>query len=110
MRRTVHNLEIWEKGGILKVQAKLHLDKSQAVQGLPGLDKHNGSWAQVTDKLLQTINSNSSAKLSSQPSGEYFAEMFKLQIQMNRLHMRVELCSKVAESASTSIKKLQQAQ
>lgn len=94
----------------MKVQANLHLDSSRAVQSLPGFDKGDTSWTQITDKLLQTVNANSGAELSSKPSGEYFAEMFKLQIQMNRLHMRVELCSKVAESASTSIKKLQQAQ
>ena len=94
----------------MKVQSKLHLDRSREVQGLTAPERSKDSWGQLTDKLFQVVDSSSGSKLPTHPSGNYLAEMFKLQVQMNKLHMRVELCSKVAESASTSIKKLQQVQ
>ncbi len=65
-------------------------------------------WGDITDRLVETI---------SAPKGQHgkvgtagLIDMFKLQMHMNRLHLRVELCSKVAEAASATVKKLQQAQ
>lgn len=66
------------------------------------------TWQGVTKGLDQIISNSS--KPSSTISGKSLADMLQLQVQMNKLHMRVELCSKIAESASATVKKLQQAQ
>lgn len=71
-----------------------------------GFDRKN--WSDVTENLMESLSV--SGKPRTPVGAEGLVDMFKLQVQMNKLHLRVELCSKVAESASATVKKLQQAQ
>lgn len=71
-----------------------------------GFDRKN--WGDVTEKLMESLSVSSKSPAPISTSG--LVDMFKLQVQMNKLHLRVELCSKLAESASATVKKLQQAQ
>lgn len=94
----------------MKIQSQIHLNRFSESNAVGSLEPSKHSWSELTHKLQQVVNATVDSKSSSQPPREPLAEMFKLQLEMNKLHMRVELCSKVAESASASIKKLQQAQ
>lgn len=83
----------------------VYAESGQQTQRLE-FDRKN--WSDVTEKLMESLSV--SGKQSAPRGTEGLVDMFKLQVQMNKLHLRVELCSKVAESASATVKKLQQAQ
>ena len=97
-QKTGDKLKIGTIGNVHLKQKSLSVESASA----------QPTWQGVT-KGLEDIMSKSSNP-SSNVSGKSLADMLHLQVQMNKLHMRVELCSKVAESASATVKKLQQAQ
>jgi hypothetical protein len=75
-----------------------------------GAQDRSISWDTIATRVAQLVET--SAKQGSNPSRqlENLSGLLRLQVDMSRYQLRVELVSKVSESAVASVRKLQQNQ
>jgi hypothetical protein len=69
-----------------------------------------GEWSEILSRASDLSKIGARADLSSGRTLEQLSGLLKIQSDMSRYQLRVELLSKVSESAVTSIRKLQQNQ
>ena len=67
-------------------------------------------WQKVLARLESNLQSASPGKIEGKGGLENLTGLLRLQVDVSRVQMRVELLSKVAESAMASLRKFQQNQ
>jgi hypothetical protein len=83
----------------------------QAVQGLGDANGSvNASWNDIVSRVARYTNQNSVASNNPTSQINQISGLIKLQMDVHRYQLRVELVSKVSESAVASMRKLQQNQ
>ncbi len=75
-----------------------------ARQGLEG-----SSWSEIAQRVTQHLNS-SNVRALPEVRAQQLADLMRLQVDVSNYHLKVEMLSKVAESAVASLRKLQQSQ
>jgi hypothetical protein len=69
-----------------------------------------GSWKDIVAQVSHYLSASSAKATSSPASLGQLTGLLRLQIDVTRYQLRVEVVSKIAESAVVSLRKLQQAQ
>lgn len=70
----------------------------------------SSSWGEIAQRVGQHLTPLAAKSGSSAVKAEQLAELLRLQVDVSRYHLKVEMLSKVAESAVASLRKLQQPQ
>jgi hypothetical protein len=68
------------------------------------------SWGDIANRVGQHLNAASSRSVQPEMRAQQLGELLRLQVDVSRYHLKVEMLSKVAESAVASLRKLQQPQ
>lgn len=68
------------------------------------------SWSDIAQKMSQLMNAPAKSSLQTSQQLGNLTELFKLQMDVSRYQLKIELVSKVSESAVASMRKLQQNQ
>jgi len=71
--------------------------------------QHQG-WSDIVNRIQSVINQGVRPGLSPSTQIDQLSGLLKLQVDVTRYQLRVELVSKVSESAVASMRKLQQNQ
>ena len=78
--------------------------------GIPKPGEGDRGWQEVTSRLSNLIHAAHGAAGTPAQQVKQLSEMIKLQMDVCRYQVRVELVSKVSESGVASVRKLQQTQ
>jgi hypothetical protein len=70
----------------------------------------NQGWTDIANRIGQYVQQGARPGLSPNGSIDQLSGLIKLQVDVTRYQLRVELVSKVSESAVASMRKLQQNQ
>jgi hypothetical protein len=76
--------------------------------GFDGLER--SSWTEIAQRVGQQLKSSSSRGNQPELRAQQLTQLLHLQVDVSRYHLKVEMLSKVAESAVASLRKLQQPQ
>jgi len=76
----------------------------------PTNDSHAGGWQEIVKRVSTYISSSTSKPPTAPESARQLTELLRLQIDVTRYQLRVEVVSKIAESGVASLRKLQQPQ
>lgn len=68
------------------------------------------SWSDIAQRMSQLMSAPSKSSLQVSQQVGNLTELFKLQMDVSRYQLKIELVSKVSESAVASMRKLQQNQ
>lgn len=68
------------------------------------------SWNEITHKMSEFLGAPSKSSLPISQQLGNITDLFKLQMDVSRYQLKIELVSKVSESAVASMRKLQQNQ
>jgi hypothetical protein len=77
---------------------------SASSKGLEG-----ASWGEITQRVSKHLTT-SSTQTQPELRAQQLADLMRLQVDVSNYHLKVEMLSKVAESAVASLRKLQQPQ
>ena len=81
------------------------------VEGLAGsFGGPNQGWSEIVSRIGQYVNHGVRPTASPTAQIDQLSGLLKLQVDVSRYQLRVELVSKVSESAVASMRKLQQNQ
>jgi hypothetical protein len=69
-----------------------------------------GDWGTLVDRMITNVQRAGQSNASPAAQLQQLTEILRVQSDVSRYHLRVELVSKVSESAVASIRKLQQNQ
>jgi hypothetical protein len=87
---------------------------AQAMQipegGIPQAGEGVRGWQEVTSRISNLMQGASRAAATPAQQVKQLSEMIKLQMDVCRYQVRVELVSKISESGVASVRKLQQTQ
>lgn len=75
-----------------------------------GAKPQNGGWNEIVSAVSSYVAAPLNSAQSPQKSLDQLTGLLKLQMDVTRYQLRVEVVSKVAESAVASLRKLQQSQ
>lgn len=67
-------------------------------------------WGSLVDRMIANIHRSGQSGTNPTMQLQQLTELLRVQSDVSRYHLRVELVSKVSESAVASIRKLQQSQ
>ena len=67
-------------------------------------------WGTLVDRVVTSVQRLGQSGASPAPQLQQLTELLRVQSDVSRYHVRVELVSKVSESAVASIRKLEQNQ
>ncbi|MFN4896392.1 MAG: hypothetical protein ACK5GN_05830 [Pseudomonadota bacterium] len=82
-----------------------------ALEGLGGKQPvANAGWSEIVERINHYVQQGVRPNQSSTAQIDQLSGLLKLQMDVGRYQLRVELASKVSESAVASIRKLQQSQ
>ena len=82
-----------------------------SIEGLSGhLTGPNQGWSEIVSRIGSYVNQGLRAGVSPAAQMDQLSGLLKLQVDVTRYQLRVELVSKVSESAVASMRKLQQNQ
>lgn len=84
------------------------LDLGQVLNGTGRSD--SGGWGEIASRVSSYVSAPQAVALNGQPSFKDLSGLLKLQLDVTQYQLRVEVVSKVADSAVTSMRKLQQTQ
>ena len=73
-----------------------------------GVQGSTAGWGSVLDRLLTQLQRAPASATSPHAKLHQLTEVLRVQSEVSQYHLRVELVSKVSESAVASIRKLQQ--
>ncbi len=83
----------------------------RAIESLSaGHGSYNQGWSDIVSRIGHYIHNGIKTGLSPSGQIDQLSDLLKLQVDVTRYQLRVELVSKVSESAVASIRKLQQNQ
>lgn len=74
------------------------------------IDSHAGGWQEIVKRVSTYISSSTSKAPTAPESARQLTELLRLQMDVTRYQLRVEVVSKIAESGVASLRKLQQPQ
>lgn len=81
------------------------------IEGLSGnLGGPNQGWSDIVSRIGQYVHQGVKPGVSPTVQMDQLSGLLKLQVDVTRYQLRVELVSKVSESAVASMRKLQQNQ
>lgn len=81
------------------------------IEGLAGnLSGPNQGWGEIVSRIGNYVNQGLRPGVSPAAQMDQLSGLLKLQVDVTRYQLRVELVSKVSESAVASMRKLQQNQ
>lgn len=69
-----------------------------------------GGWQDIVNKVSSSLSTSASKTTASSVALNHLTGLLRLQMDVTRYQLRIEVVSKVAESAVASLRRLQQAQ
>jgi hypothetical protein len=96
-------MKVYPAGGAATLQTTL-----ESLGGSQG--PINQGWSDIVSRLGNYIHNGARSGLSPSGQIDHLSGLIKLQVDVSRYQLRVELVSKVSESAVASMRKLQQNQ
>lgn len=75
-----------------------------------GTESHSGGWHDIVSRVSGYVSEPKTTTPSGQESLKNLSGLLRLQLDVTQYQLRVEVVSKVAESAVASLRKLQQPQ
>ena len=70
----------------------------------------SGGWQEIMKRVSATLSTSHATAPNAAQSARQLSELLRLQVDLSRYQLRVEVVSKIAESAVASLRKLQQSQ
>lgn len=67
------------------------------------------SWSEIAQRVTKHLTTTST-RAQPELRAQQLADLMRLQVDVSNYHLKVEMLSKVAESAVASLRKLQQSQ
>lgn len=95
---------------VLKNGLQAALDSGSQVQGASGSNATTTSWDAIVTRITRLTEGGIRPSNSPSQQIDHLSGLLRLQVDVSRYQLRVELVSKVSESAVASMRKLQQNQ
>jgi hypothetical protein len=73
-------------------------------------DSFAGGWQEIMQRVSASLSTSHATPPGAPQSARQLGELLRLQMDLSRYQLRVEVVSKIAESAVASLRKLQQSQ